>query len=63
MTIYDLASEEEQSNLYNILLSPSEEQGQITFSCHLRRGGSESKICTCYELVEFVGYFSKLFNE
>lgn len=57
MSIYDLASEEEQSNLYNILLSPSEEQGQITFSCYLKRGGPDRKLSASYEMVQFTGYF------
>ncbi|CAH0547252.1 unnamed protein product [Brassicogethes aeneus] len=56
MTIYELACEDEQTNLYNILLSPSEKERQVTFSCHLRRGGYNSKI-PCYESVQFVGYF------
>ncbi|KAJ8943592.1 hypothetical protein NQ318_006594 [Aromia moschata] len=43
MTIYDMASEDEQSNLYNLLLSPSEEEKQVAFSCHLRRGGPNAK--------------------
>ncbi|XP_018570103.1 circadian locomoter output cycles protein kaput isoform X2 [Anoplophora glabripennis] len=57
MTIYDLASEDEQTNLYNLLLSPSEEEKQIVFSCHLRRGGPDAKSPPTYELVNFVGYF------
>lgn len=59
MTIYDLASEDEQTNLYNLLLSPSEEEKQVVFSCHLRRGGPDAKSPPTYELVNFVGYFSK----
>ncbi|RZB94416.1 clock, partial [Asbolus verrucosus] len=57
MTIYDMASEDEHSNLYNILLTPSEEQGQVSFSCHLRRGDPEAKHEPSFELVHFVGYF------
>lgn len=62
MTIYELASEEDQTNLYNILLSPSEEDKQVIFSCHLRRGGPGPKSSPTYELVHFVGYFSKFFS-
>lgn len=58
-TIYELASEEDQTNVYNILLSPSEEDKQVIFSCHLRRGGPGPKTSPIYELVHFVGYFSK----
>lgn len=59
MTIYEMASEEEHTHLYNILLTPSEEQGQVSFSCHLRRADPESKQNPSFELVHFVGYFSK----
>jgi circadian locomoter output cycle kaput protein len=59
MTIYDMASEEEHSNLYNILLTPSEEQGQASFTCHLRRGDPDMKQNPSFELVHFVGYFSE----
>lgn len=59
MTIYEMASEDEQTNLYNSLLNPSEEEGQVTFSCHIRRGDVDSKQPPCYELVHFVGYFRK----
>lgn len=60
MTIYDMASEDEQTNLYNALLNPSEEEGRVSFSCHLRRGDIiDSKQPPCYELVHFVGYFRK----
>ncbi|XP_044269245.1 circadian locomoter output cycles protein kaput [Tribolium madens] len=57
MTIYEMANEEEHSHLYNILLTPSEDQGQISFSCHLRRGDPDSKQNPSFELVHFVGYF------
>ncbi|KAJ8919926.1 hypothetical protein NQ315_006455 [Exocentrus adspersus] len=57
MTIYDLASEDEQTNLYNLLVSPSEEEKQIVFSCHLRRGGPDAQRPPTYELVNFIGYF------
>ncbi|KAG5862641.1 hypothetical protein JTB14_004270 [Gonioctena quinquepunctata] len=59
MTIYELASEDEQTNLYNILLNPAEEEKQVVFSCHLRRGGPGPKSTPIFELVHFVGYFSK----
>ncbi|XP_074028259.1 circadian locomoter output cycles kaput protein Clock isoform X1 [Leptinotarsa decemlineata] len=56
-TIFELASEDEQTNLYNILLNPSEEEKQVVFSCHLRRGGPGPNSTPIYELVHFVGYF------
>ncbi|KAF5295506.1 hypothetical protein FQR65_LT10494 [Abscondita terminalis] len=57
MTIYDLASEKEQNNLYNIIFAPGEKEGQISFSCNLKRGDSSLMQRTYYELVHFVGYF------
>lgn len=59
MTIYELIYEEEQTDLYNTLLSPAEEDSQISFSCHMRRGGADAKQAQIYELVEFHGYFSE----
>lgn len=59
MTIYEMAPEEEQNNLYNALLTPVEEDAQISFSCHLRRGSFSPKHRNCYELVNFLGYLRK----
>lgn len=56
-TIYDLASEKEQNNLYNILFTTEEKEGQVSFSCYLKRGDSSLMQRTYYELVHFVGYF------
>lgn len=56
MTIYQLIGEEEYTNIFNIL-NPSEEEKPISFTCHLKRGGSESKTDVLYELVHFLGYF------
>lgn len=59
MTIFELANEEDQNGLYNILAHPAEDESQVAFSCHLKRGGPDNeKSCYC-ELVHFVGYFSK----
>ncbi|XP_055688522.1 circadian locomoter output cycles protein kaput isoform X1 [Lutzomyia longipalpis] len=69
MTIYDLAYEEDHSELYNVLLNPAAitdplqnnltRENQILFSCHLKRGSSENdnRDGLTYELVQFVGYF------
>ncbi|XP_065162464.1 circadian locomoter output cycles protein kaput isoform X2 [Atheta coriaria] len=58
MTIYELTSEEEQNDLYNILLrGPNNDEGQLSFSCHLRRGTSDALQTPDYELVHFAGYF------
>ncbi|KAK5642815.1 hypothetical protein RI129_008982 [Pyrocoelia pectoralis] len=55
-TIYELASEREQNNLYNILCAPGE-KGQISFTCYLRRGDSSLPQGTYFELVHLIGYF------
>ncbi|XP_059609357.1 circadian locomoter output cycles protein kaput [Phlebotomus argentipes] len=69
MTIYDLAYEEDHSELYNVLLNPAAitdplqnnltRENQILFSCHLKRGagGNDFRDGMTYELVQFVGYF------
>ncbi|XP_044731603.1 circadian locomoter output cycles protein kaput isoform X2 [Chrysoperla carnea] len=56
MTIYDMVYEEEQSTLYAALLGPAGPDSQVSFSCHLRRGGPPSE-SPSYELIHFVGYF------
>ncbi|GAB0101002.1 Circadian locomoter output cycles protein kaput [Sergentomyia squamirostris] len=68
-TIYDLAYEEDHSELYNVLLNPAaitdpqqnnlNRENQILFSCHLKRGagGNDVRDGLTYELVQFVGYF------
>ncbi|KAL1456573.1 hypothetical protein WDU94_001294 [Cyamophila willieti] len=63
-TIYDLVYEEDHSNLYNTLLNPTttvsndnENENQITFVCHCKRGAMNSEEEVTYELVQFVGYF------
>lgn len=68
MTIYDLAYEEDHSKLYNILLNPVSvieplqngltRENQVNFTCYLKRGGLDYREDS-YELVQFVGYFSK----
>lgn len=35
-------------------------ENQVCFTCHLKRGGLDVKEIVSYELVQFVGYFSKL---
>nr|BAM76759.1 CLOCK [Gryllus bimaculatus] len=67
MTIYDMVYEEDQSSLYNVFLNPSNcvdgaqyddsKENQVSFSCHLKRGGLDFREEVTYELVQFVGYF------
>lgn len=67
MTIYDLAYDEDHSELYNLLSNPSavidpmrtdlSKVNQICFSCHLKRGGVDYREDVSFELVQFVGYF------
>uniref|UniRef100_A0A1B6CYF0 Circadian locomoter output cycles protein kaput n=1 Tax=Clastoptera arizonana TaxID=38151 RepID=A0A1B6CYF0_9HEMI len=64
MTIYDMVYDEDQTELYNMLLNPvtnvlyeSNKDNQISFLCHCKRGGIEFEEEITYELVQFVGYF------
>lgn len=89
-TIYDMAYENDQTELYNMLLNPNNPvdashytigqgkflyskqfgvcfytvfmclENQITFYCHMKRGGLDFGDDPAYELVQFVGYFRKL---
>lgn len=69
MTIFDLTYEMDHESLLNIFLNPKpvieplqtdiNSSNQITFCLHLRRGGIEKVDANAYELVKFVGYFSK----
>lgn len=69
MTIFDLAYEMDHENLFNIFLHPKpviesmqtdiSSRNQISFFVHLKRGGVEESDTNSYELVKFVGYFSK----
>lgn len=63
--------EEEQQNIYNILLNPPKtvidplqsgisQENQASFLCHVKRGSMENPPKVSYEYVQFTGYFSKL---
>ncbi|XP_033230341.1 circadian locomoter output cycles protein kaput [Belonocnema kinseyi] len=64
-TIYEVAYQDDQSHLYNVLLSPkntrdhrnNKKDNQISFTCHIKRGGIEYSEEPIYELVQFIGYF------
>ncbi|XP_033327673.2 circadian locomoter output cycles kaput protein Clock [Megalopta genalis] len=64
-TIYDITFQEDQSPLYNVLLNPVntrdrrnvKKEDQISFSCHIKRGGRNVQENSVYELVQFIGYF------
>ncbi|XP_066591739.1 circadian locomoter output cycles protein kaput isoform X2 [Prorops nasuta] len=64
-TIYDIANQEDQSHLYNILLNPGnnrdrrsiKKEEQLFFTCHIKRGGLDFREDPIYELVQFIGYF------
>ncbi|KOC70150.1 Circadian locomoter output cycles protein kaput [Habropoda laboriosa] len=64
-TIYDITYQEDQSPLYNVLLNPAstkdqrniKKEDQISFSCHIKRGGLNVQENPIYELVQFIGYF------
>lgn len=70
MTIYDMVYEEEQQDIYNILLNPPKTvidplqsgispENQVLFLCHVKRGSMENPPKVSYEFVQFTGYFSK----
>ncbi|XP_017779823.1 PREDICTED: circadian locomoter output cycles protein kaput-like isoform X3 [Nicrophorus vespilloides] len=57
MTLYELVNDDEQGELYNTLMGPAEEENKLSFSCYLRRGGSDARQSSSfYELVHFEGY-------
>ncbi|XP_011645682.1 circadian locomoter output cycles protein kaput isoform X2 [Pogonomyrmex barbatus] len=65
-TIYDITYQEDQPHLYNILLNPGstgrdrrniKKEDQISFTCHIKRGGLDFREDCIYELVQFIGYF------
>lgn len=68
MTIYDLINEDDHHNIYNILMNPAKvlidplqtgirPDGQVTFTCHMKRGSSDMSAKTKYDRVKFIGYF------
>ena len=69
MTIYDMVYEDDQTDLYNILLNPTmivdplqtgiNRENQITFECYIKRGTVDYRQEVSYELVQFTGYFSE----
>jgi circadian locomoter output cycle kaput protein len=71
MTIYDLVYEEEQQDIYNLLLNPPKtvidpvqnginSENQVSFTCHVKRGTIDNNTSPLsYEYVQFNGYFSK----
>lgn len=64
-TIYEIAYQDDQSHLYNLLLNPenlrdqrnNKKDNQISFTCHIKRGGFDYVGDSIYELVQFIGYF------
>lgn len=69
MTIFDLTYEMDHESLLNIFLNPTPvieplqtditASNQITFHAHMKRGGIDKVEANDFELVKFVGYFSK----
>lgn len=67
MTVYDMVYEDDQNDLYNILLNPAavvdplqtgiSRENQVTFSCYIKRGTADYRTEVSYELVQFTGYF------
>lgn len=66
-SLYDIVYEEDQTDLYNLMLQPnvsvdpvnydSSKDNQLSFNCHIRRGDLDLGGEVTYELVQFVGYF------
>lgn len=65
--------EEEQQEIYNILLNPPKtivdpiqsgilQENQISFMCHVKRGTIDNQASVSYEYVQFTGYFRKSLN-
>lgn len=69
MTVYDMVYEDDQNDLYNILLNPAavvdplqtgiSRENQVTFSCFIKRGTADYRTEVSYEMVQFSGYFSE----
>ncbi|KAK9500750.1 hypothetical protein O3M35_001950 [Rhynocoris fuscipes] len=60
MTLYDLVYEGDHSELYNMLLNPStnyENDNELSFMCHCKRGGLDVKEEPVYEIILFLGHF------
>ncbi|KAI5641366.1 PAS domain-containing protein [Phthorimaea operculella] len=66
-TIFDLVSEEDRPNLYNLLQNPTsstdplqtlvKNENEIRFQCNLRRGALDFREEATYELIQFNGHF------
>ncbi|XP_012281769.1 circadian locomoter output cycles protein kaput [Orussus abietinus] len=66
-TIYEIAYQDDQSYLYNVLLNPGipgpkdqcniKKESQVSFTCHIKRGDDDLQGEPIYELVQFIGYF------
>ncbi|XP_015590609.1 circadian locomoter output cycles protein kaput isoform X2 [Cephus cinctus] len=63
-TIYEITYQDDQAQLYSILINhenpvdqSNRQDNQITFTCHIKRGGLDSQEEPVYELVQFIGYF------
>uniref|UniRef100_U5EHU6 Putative clock n=1 Tax=Corethrella appendiculata TaxID=1370023 RepID=U5EHU6_9DIPT len=69
MTVYDMIYEDDQTDLYNILLNPTvivdssqtgiNRENQISFTCHIKRGSVDYSQQVSYDLVQFTGYFRR----
>ncbi|XP_052860306.1 circadian locomoter output cycles protein kaput [Anopheles cruzii] len=67
MTVYDMVYEDDQNDLYHILLNPTtivdplqtgiSRENQVTFSCYIKRGTVDYRADVSYEHVQFTGYF------
>jgi hypothetical protein len=71
MTIYDLVHEDENQNIYDSFMNPAKilidplqsgisSECQVTFTCHVKRGSTDSTTNKTYDMVKFTGYFRML---
>ncbi|CAH0390848.1 unnamed protein product [Bemisia tabaci] len=63
-SVYDLVSEEDYKEIFNVLNHPAvniqynaDKENKISFTCHCKRNDIDSKDGQMYEPVQFIGYF------
>uniref|UniRef100_A0A0A9W299 Circadian locomoter output cycles protein kaput n=1 Tax=Lygus hesperus TaxID=30085 RepID=A0A0A9W299_LYGHE len=61
LTLYDIVYEGDHAQLYNLFLNPAIDCGnqdnELSFTCHCKRGNSDPEEQPVYETVQFLGQF------
>lgn len=68
-----MINEDEHQNIHNILVNPSKvlidplqtgirPDGQVTFTCHMKRGSADTNAKIKYDKVKFTGYFREFIS-